>query len=87
MGGQSKMPRCRSDREVADSLQALATDPGTGFNPYRAHQNSRKLGSSLQVSLRQGNIYIKYTCPSSSRNTSWLNLRAPFTTNKIFNLF
>jgi hypothetical protein len=28
-GGQSKMPRCRSDREVADSLQALATDPGS----------------------------------------------------------
>jgi hypothetical protein len=26
-GGQSKMPRCRSDREVADALQALVTDP------------------------------------------------------------
>jgi hypothetical protein len=27
-GGQSKMPRCRSDRDVADALQALAADPG-----------------------------------------------------------
>jgi hypothetical protein len=28
-GGQSKMPRCRSDRDVADALQALAADPGS----------------------------------------------------------
>jgi hypothetical protein len=27
-GGQSKMPRCRSDRDVADALQALAAGPG-----------------------------------------------------------
>ena len=27
-GGQNKMPRCRSDRAVADALQALAADLG-----------------------------------------------------------
>ena len=28
-GGQSKMPRCRSDRDVADALQTLVADPGS----------------------------------------------------------
>jgi hypothetical protein len=32
-GGQSKMPRCRSDRDVADALQALAAGPGSRTGP------------------------------------------------------
>ena len=32
-GGQNKMPRCRSDRTVADALQTLVADPGSRTCP------------------------------------------------------